>query len=302
MSHVLLTGATGLLGSYILPALRAAGHNVTITTRSGQIRYPDPGVTAVTLDLENGQGWQQLPSTVDVVIHSAALIPASFTDLAQADRLWQVNGLGTLRLLQWAKEHGACRFIYISSHSVYARPYPYPIPETHATYPAGHATPYALSKLAGELFATSFHRDDFQVCSLRLPTLFGPGMAQGGILSRFIHLATTGQPIHITAHPDSLFDFLYVANAVQAVLAAVTAVCQHTVYNIGSGQGVMLPELATAVWSIYAPKTSPQISVATGDLPVAHAVLDITHAKQDLQYQPVYSLSMALHEMKSTTI
>jgi nucleoside-diphosphate-sugar epimerase len=298
MSRVLLTGASGLLGLAVLSLLRQQGDEVVAAVRQPPAQGQD-GVQYVAFDLSEPESWYHLPPEVDAVIHCGALIPDHFGDLSQADRLWQVNGLGTLQLLTWARNNQIPRFVNCSSYIVYARPLPYPVTEDHATYPAGHATPYAVSKLAGELFATSLNSPGFQVCSLRFPSLYGPGMKAAGVLHRFIGQAAASEVIHLNTHPETQFDFVDTRDAAQAVYKAVTVLPHHTVYNAGSGRGATLREVAEAAWTVFGPGTPIRLTVAADLPPPAHAVLDISRARQDIDYQPACDIRSGLDNLKS---
>lgn len=289
--HVLLTGSTGFLGRVILDKLYEAGYRITITQRVANKLDLPPDTASVTFDLVDSATLARLPEDVDVVIHAAALVPARFDDLTMADALWQTNGLGTLQLALWAKSSGVKRFIYCSSHSIYRRPFLFPISETHPVYPCGSAVPYALSKLAGESFALQLGDDDFTVCSLRFSAIYGAGMPPSGVLPTFIKLARQNAVLSLRAHPKSLFDFVHVRDAAQAAVLAVEQTLHHQVYNVGGEKGITLPQLAEKIWSLFAP-TESTTKIQQGNHPSEpiFAVLDIGRARNDLGYCPQYNL------------
>lgn len=296
MNHVLVTGASGFLGSAVVNRLLADGCKVTALARSPMDRSR-PDLTTELFDLSQSS-FADLPTAVSAVIHCAAAIPARFNDLEDAEKLLQINSLGTLRLLDWARQSGIPRFVNCSSFSVYQRPAPLPIPESHPTYPSGHATYYAVSKLAAETYASSMNSTEFRVCSLRFSSLYGPGMKASGVLPHFIALAIRGESIKIAANPASQFDFLYVDDAARAIVACLTGYPSYTVYNIGAGHGVTLSELAEKCWTAFGLATASLIHWDDTSSSVTHSVLDITRAQIDLGYSPAFDLSSGLHQMK----
>ncbi len=296
MNHVLVTGASGFLGLAVVNRLLADGCKVTALARSPMDRSRQNLMTEL-FDLTQSS-FADLPTKVSAVIHCAAAIPTRFDDLEGAEKLLQINSLGTLRLLDWAKQSGIPRFVNCSSFSIYQRPAPLPIPESHPAYPSGHATYYAVSKLAAETYASSMNSREFIVCSLRFSSLYGPGMKASGVLPNFITLAIRGESIKIATNPASQFDFLYVDDAARAIVACLTEYPSYTVYNIGAGRGVTLPELAENCWAAFGLATAPLIHWDDASSSVSHFVLDIARAQQDLGYSPAIDLSSGLHQMK----
>lgn len=296
MKHVIVTGASGFLGSVVASHLLAQGWKVTALNRS-RLHSNQPGLEAIALDIAQDP-LSVLPTDASAVVHCAAAIPASYADLEGADTLLRVNGLGTLRLLAWAKQHGISRFINCSSHAVYQQPVPLPIPESHPAYPSGHATYYAVSKLAAEIYVSSMNGEGFYVCSLRFSSLYGSGMKASGVLPRFIASASRGEALVIRSDPASLFDFLHVDDAARAISACLTRPLSHTVYNIGAGQGTTLQMLAEKCWAEFGPPEAPLIRWDHPSASPTHSVLDITRAQQNLGYRPLTGLAAGLHQIR----
>lgn len=296
MKHVLVSGASGLLGSATVQYLLAQGWRVT-----GLVRRPQPstvtGLRVIPFDITKDE-LSNLPPDVTAVVHCAAFIPTNFNDPSAAKAMLDVNAWGTLRLLNWAKEVGVTRFVHCSSHSLYKRPVPLPIPEDHPVYPTSHASYYAVSKLAAEVYASSMNTASFVVCSLRFPSLYGADMKQYGVLPQFVSQALLAAPFDINTAPDSQFDFLFVDDAAQAISLCLENSISFTVYNIGSGRGVTLPELARACWQVFGPPTPPIIRYTSLHSETSHTVLDITRACNDIGYAPRYDLLAGLQAMK----
>jgi UDP-glucose 4-epimerase len=299
VKSVLVTGAAGSLGSTVVETLARRGHAVVALDRLPRSASTPVDVKYIPLDLLHQEEWVQLPPGIDAVVHCAAYIPAQYDSVLEANTLWEVNALATLHLLTWARSHGVSQFVYCSSHSVYRQPLPFPVPETHPAYPTGRAMAYALSKLAGEIFVSSMREPGFDCCSLRLATIYGGRMKKSGVLYHFITQACQQQAIVIKSHPDSLYDFLFVQDAAQAIQLCLDERPRELVYNIGSGQGTSLEELARTTWALYAPLHSiPMISVETGSSKPIYSVLDIASAQRDLGYRPVFDIHAGLRAVQ----
>lgn len=293
MMRVLVTGASGFLGGALTRDLRQNNFEVISASRSAQ----GSGFSHIQFDLANEHGWHNLPNEIDAVVHCAAYIPSDFSSIEESEHLWRVNVLGTLRLLKWARTNGARKFIYCSSHSVYRRPLPYPINEDHPAYPS-YAVPYAVSKLAAEIFTTSLRNDVLSACSMRLSSLYGLGMRSSNVVTHFVALAQAGETIEIKPHPKSQLDLLYIEDACQALRLSLSHVLLNSVYNVGAGKGTTLEGLAQACWQIFGTGDQPKI-VCSEAIPQSHSVLDITRARRDLGYQPVVDIRSGLRKMQN---
>lgn len=232
---ILVTGASGLLGSSTARALLAAGHDVTTLQRRASgvagavdIRGSVTDESAVTAAVE-GQ---------DAIVHLAAKVsmaghPADFE---------KVNRGGTQTLVRAAQAAGVARFVHISSPSV-----------AHSGSsivgdPAGPADPvhargdYARTKAAGELAALAADSDDFRVLVLRPHLMWGPGDTQ--LTQRIVDRARAGT-LPILGSGLMLVDTLYSTNAVDAIVAATSVVdrVHGEALVVTNGQPRMIGEL-----------------------------------------------------------
>ena len=118
-----------------------------------------------------------------------------------------------------------------------------------------------------------------------------------GVLHHFVTLAKAAQTIHITGMPNQLLDFLHVSDAVQAIAKALIAPSLGPIYNIGSGTGNTLSDLARAAWLLSNPTSELRLISTPAVKSPAHQVLDIQRARKDLGYEPVVSLASGLRTM-----
>ncbi|MFC7402194.1 NAD-dependent epimerase/dehydratase family protein [Citricoccus sp. GCM10030269] len=212
--RVLVTGASGLLGSGVARRLVEQGDDVvTLQRRPSQVTgahdvrgtVTDPASVAAAL---RGR---------DTVVHLAAKVSVS----GPADEYERVNVDGTRLLVDAARQSGVERFVHISSPSV-----------AHAGSSivgagAGPADPvharghYARTKAAGELLALSADAADFRVLVLRPHLMWGPGDTQ--LTERIVQRSRAGR-MPLLGPSAALIDTLYTENAIDAVVAAVEAV------------------------------------------------------------------------------
>lgn len=218
-AHVLVTGASGLLGSSVARRLVEAGHPVTTLQRrpsgvegardvQGSVTDPDSVADALA-----GDG--DLPP-VTAVVHMAAKVSMA-GDPADFDA---VNIEGTRTLLAAAKKAGVTRWVHISSPSVAHAGTALMGDGASPASPALARGDYARTKAAGELLALDADADDFRVLALRPHLMWGPGDTQ--LTERIIDRARAGR-MPVLGDGGALVDMLYVDNAVDAIVAALPA-------------------------------------------------------------------------------
>ena len=163
MTSILLTGATGLVGSRLLPRLLDAGHDCRALVR-GDAELP-PGATAVRGDLADPDSLPAAVEGIDAVVHLAALFRTE-----DEDAIWRANRDGTRNLIAAVQAHAAgARLIMSSTGNVYDHDAPRPGRESDACSPTAA---YPASKIAAERLL----RDSGLTWAiLRLPFVYGDG-------------------------------------------------------------------------------------------------------------------------------
>ena len=199
---VLLTGALGYCGSHILDHLAAHGHSIAAVIRpDGHIEYQnDPStdetrnVTYVRTDLEALTG---LPRNVKTIVHVAAKrLGPNITSQDFATSNVEV----TRRLINYALQSGAEKFIFLSSISVYGE---IRVSEINDATPINNPNPYGVSKLLCEQMLADC-ADELPSISLRLPGVIGP-RSEHNWLSRVLELLKAGQPVYFN-NPQTPFN------------------------------------------------------------------------------------------------
>jgi nucleoside-diphosphate-sugar epimerase len=184
-----------------------------------------------------------------IVFHLAAFF-ANQNSVDYPERDLLVNGMGTLRMLEYATLVGVDRFVYTSSSSVYGTDPPLPVNESHVSL--NLSTPYQITKLLGEMYGTFYLKHHgLPVSTVRLFNSFGPGEVPGqyrNVIPNFLYWALTGQPIPITGTGEETRDFTYVDDVVDGYLA-----CGHLeeaigqVFNLAGGRQVPIREVAARI-------------------------------------------------------
>lgn len=186
----------------------------------------------------------------DVVFHLAAFF-ANQNSVDHPERDLETNGLGTLRLLQYASLSGVDRFVYASSGcSIYGSDAPLPLREEFMSMHL--STPYQVTKMLGELYCNFFYNHyGLKVVKPRFFNSYGPGEVPGqyrNVIPNFIFWAMNGQPLPITGSGEETRDFTYVEDIVDGLLRAgymESAVGQE--FNLASGSETRIIDLATMI-------------------------------------------------------
>jgi UDP-glucose 4-epimerase len=245
----LVTGGGGFLGSHLVDRLVAEGHDVRVLDVRTMPATTAPGVEWMEGDFSHHEVASAAIEGRDVVFHLASTtIPKTAVDDPVFDV--QTNVAGSIGLLQAAVRHGAHRVIYLSSGgTVYGVPRATPISEDHPTDPVNA---YGIGKLAVEKYINMYHHlNGLSYCVLRLANPFGPRQrpeAAQGVVTTFITRMIRGEELHIWGDGSVVRDFLYVADAVDAIVRAATA--DHCgVLNVGGGAGLSVNEVIERIES-----------------------------------------------------
>ncbi len=238
-ARALVTGASGFLGRALVRALLAAGENVVATGRRTCPFAPHPRLIWRRADLvDPAAPLAEFLRGVDTIYHlSWSTVPAD-SNLAPSEDA-RVNVVGSLRLLESIERGISRRFVFASSGgTVYGRLVKTPAPEEHPLRPL---SAYGVSKLSVEAYLDLFASFGIiRPVSLRIGNLFGPGQETGrlfGVVSHFSKQALAGAPIRMFGDGAVVRDYVYIGDAVEALLRAGHTESSSAALNIGSGEG-----------------------------------------------------------------
>lgn len=295
MALYLVTGVAGFIGSNLAHELLRRGERVigfdnfetgkreNIEGLSGNIEFQE-------LDLLDTAGVNAICRGVDYVLHEAAIpsVPRSVKDPVSSHN---TNITGTLNLLMAACDAGVKRVVYAGSSSAYGDTPTLPKREDMLPRPL---SPYAVQKLAGELYLSSFSRVyGLETVSLRYFNIFGPrqdpASQYSGVLAKFITQMLTGDTCTIFGDGEQSRDFTYVDNAVSANLLACSAPAEKVngrVFNVGTGSRFSLNETFQILEGITGYSGRPRYADAReGD--VRHSLADISRTHEAIGYEPL---------------
>jgi nucleoside-diphosphate-sugar epimerase len=294
MALHLITGVAGFIGSSIARALLERGEQVrgvdnfatgkreNIAEVLGQIDFRQA-------DLLDAVAMQEACKGVECVFHQAAIpsVPKSVLDPAGSNR---ANVDGTVNVLIAARDAHVKRVLYAASSSAYGDTPTLPKQED---MPPNPISPYAVAKLAGEYYMTSFYRCyGLETVSLRYFNVFGPrqdpSSPYSGVLAKFITQMLRGEQPTVFGDGSQSRDFTHIDNAVEGNLRAAAAPATKVagrMFNVATGTRVELNQTFEVLKKLtgysgnlkYAPERE-------GD--IKHSLADISRAEKEFGYKP----------------
>ncbi len=303
MHRCLVTGGAGFIGSHLVEALLVEGHQVRVLDdfSTGQVANLAASRDRIDMVVGSVADAAAVAGAVwgcDVVFHLAAL-PSVVQSVADPLRSHDLCATGTLRVLEAARRLGVGRVVYAASSSAYGNE---GRPVQREDDPAAPLSPYGVAKLAGELYCRCFTQVyGLETVSLRFFNVFGPRQdarsPYSGVIALFAAAMSQGRPPTVFGDGLQTRDFVYVADAVQALQKAAQApAAAGHVYNIGTGQSTTILDLVRHLQQLLGQQVVPvHAPERPGDVRVSLA--DIARARRDLGYEPAISLAEGLREM-----
>jgi UDP-glucose 4-epimerase len=283
---LLVTGGAGFIGSHVVEAALAAGHEVLVLDdlSTGKPTNVPSAARFEQLDLRDAPAVRDavLAFRPDAVSHQAA--QASVAVSVRDPRLdVGVNVIGSLNLLEACAEAKVARLVFASTGGAIYGEVAEPVRASEDMVPRPQS-PYAISKLAVEQLLEVFrlHRGlDYGV--LRYANVYGPRQdphGEAGVVAIFMQALLESRPLQINARKalgdgGCLRDYVYVDDVVRANLAAVRGELSDRVLNVGTGVAANTEQLASAIFQAAGRRS--ELTMAgprAGD--VERSVLDVT--------------------------
>ena len=284
-----VTGGAGFIGSHLVDALLALGHEVTVldnfsTGRAENLAHVKSKIQLHECDISTAGPWMQLIQKGDWVFHLAALADI-VPSIHQPGPYFRANVDGSFNLLQACTAAGVARFVYASSSSCYGIPDSYPTPESADIRPQ---YPYALTKRMGEELVMHWAQVyKLPAVSTRFFNVYGTRSrtsgTYGAVLGVFLAQKIGGKPFTVVGDGHQTRDFTYVTDIASALIAVAKSDKVGKIYNVGSGKSVSVNRLVELLGGekIHIPKRpgEPDCTFA-----------DISAISQDLAWSPRVSI------------
>jgi len=291
--NVLVTGGAGFIGSHIVRGVLEQGHHVRVLDNlcEGSLSNLAEVLSDLELlegDLRDGDFVRKALREVEAVYHLAALasVPRS---MAEPLLFHEVNSTGTLLLFHEAAKAGVRRVVFSSSSSVYGDT---EVEKNVETLPPRPLSPYAATKLEGEIYGQVFTRAlGLEVVALRYFNVYGPRQSVTSqyavVIPIFISRARQDQSLTVYGDGEQTRDFVYVEDVVRANLLAMEAEgAAAEAFNISGDQRVSLNQLIGVLRALMPERELKVEYTAPRAGDVKHSRADITKAREVLGFGP----------------
>lgn len=307
MQRILVTGATGQIGSELTPALRAR-YGAENVVAAGHRAAPDPALAEagpfLFLDVRDRAALEQAIEThrIDTIYHLAALLSAVAE--ANPQRAWEINMGGLMNVLEVARLRG-CAVFFPSSIAAFGPDDPRQ--ETPQRTSQRPRTIYGVTKVAGELLCDYFHqRYGVDSRGVRFPGLIShvakPGGGTTDYAVEIFYAASQGRPFACPLRPETRLPMLYMADAIRAAMELMEAAPERLVnrnaYNLAA-MSFTPAEIAAAITEVV-----PAFTMTYAVEPLRQAIaegwpesLDDSAARQEWGWRPAYDLPAMVREM-----
>ncbi|NYI08127.1 GDP-mannose 4,6-dehydratase [Allostreptomyces psammosilenae] len=308
-STVAVTGAEGFIGSHLVEALVARGHRVRAMVQYNSLAshgwldtLPADVLDAVEVqlgDVRDPACCQELLHRAGTVYHLAALIAIPYSYRAPRSYV-ETNVLGTVNVLDAARQHGVERVVHTSTSETYGTARTVPISEDH---PTQAQSPYAASKAAADRIAESYHHSfGLPVVTLRPFNTYGPRQSTRAVIPTVIAQLAAGAEEIVLGDLRPTRDFTHVTDTARAFVAVGTAPAERVVgqvLNAGSGVEVSVGELVTRIGDVMGRqpvvRQDPERLRPDGS-EVMRLLCDSRRLRAATGWSPLYDLESGLKE------
>jgi UDP-glucose 4-epimerase len=303
MARVLVTGASGFIGTALVDALARRGDAVAALDLRSSPRLDALVERHANLAFLQGDvcEWPQLAQAIkahrpDAVIHLAAIVGV-INSLASPLATMRVNVEGSLNVMEAMRLLEVPRLINLSTEEVYG---PFTAPRIDESHPCRPRQPYGISKYAVEQLGRDFARNHgMEVVHLRTCWVYGPGLPRPRVPKILIDAAVAGRRLHLAAGGDFRVDHVYIDDLVDGILKALDKP-EHAfdVYHIATGEAPSLLEIVAILKEL---EPAADLAVGPGEYAFADGVeavrkgaLDIARARAELGYTPRHPIRAGL--------
>jgi len=300
MKHVIITGATGFIGTNLTRRLLNEGHEIHLLVRPGyspwRIQAIRGDVHLHEIELQDIESLGGIVRRIrpDWVFHLAASGAYSWqTDLAH---MVQTNIVGTINLVEACLQAGFETFINTGSSSEYGFKRTAPT-ETEWLEPNSH---YAVTKASASLFCRyTAQSRNVRLYTLRLYSVYGPYEEPKRLMPTLIRLGLKGK-LPPLVNPETARDYIYVDDVVDAYLLAATRSVQElgAVYNIGSGVQTSLREVVHVARQVLGIVVEPEWGTMSQRIWDTNTwVADIQKSSDELGWHPQFTFQQGFRKM-----
>lgn len=284
----------GFIGQHITQELIKEGADILLLGRGKKPSSLDgnKNLKFMVCDVRDFKSLKKALEGIDFIIYTVAWGYNYCRE--NIDECFEVNIKGFFNFLKVVEETKPRKIIFSSSSLVYGKPGSFSIGEKHALNGVNF---YTLSKIFSEFALKTFgERYGLNWDVLRYSNVYGPGQKEEGkdlsVVTKYFSNARVGKAITIHGDGSQKKDFVYVTDVARANILALKSSLSNEIYNVGTGAGTSLKDLATKISIICGAKSAFIFEPGVGNND--STVLNISKARVGLNYKPLVSLDEGL--------
>jgi len=291
MKTSLVTGGCGFIGSHIIDELIRRNHKVIViddlSAKENEEFYFNDEAQYYKHDITK-ESSSTLFKGVSNVFHLAARSRIQPT-IDSPGQCFEVNTVGTQRVLEWSRLNGVKNFVYSSTSSLYGHQNQIPF---NPNMPTDCLNPYSMSKWMGEQICKLYSQlYNFNSTTLRYFNVYGPREPIKGqyapVVGLFKRQSAEGKSMTIVGDGEQRRDFTYIDDIVEANMKAIAVdpfnIKGNKIYNVGTGKNYSIKEVAEMIGG-------PIKKIDSRPAEVSETLADITETTKDLSWSPRFSL------------
>lgn len=293
MKTSVVTGGCGFIGSHIVDRLLKEGHNVRViddlSAPQNEKFYFNDSAEYFKLDISQDD-CVEVFKDADFVFHLAARSRIQPT-IDSPGSCFEVNTVGTQRVLEWSRMNSVKRFVYSSTSSLYGHQNPTPF---QPNMPSDCLNPYSMSKWMGEQICKLYSQVyGAKTTVLRYFNVYGPREPIKGryapVIGLFKRQSKQGLPMTVVGDGEQRRDFTHVDDVVEANILCLNLNEKntHDIYNIGTGKNFSINQVADMIGK-------EKINISERPAEVRETLADITLSERDLGWKPKVELEKVI--------
>jgi UDP-glucose 4-epimerase len=272
---ILVTGATGFIGSRFLKYMNSQGHSIYGISSH---KSTNKNIYNVPMSNLSKLNYFFKKNKFDIVIHLASHI-----DETNPFTMFEDNCRNTINILECCKSNNIKKLVYASSHAVYGVSRNPPIEEKNTLNPI---TNYALSKLISENICKMYHYSyGLQIIILRITSVYGIGQPPERLIPTLIDDGLNKQKItlHKYSNGFQIMDLIHVDDVCRAISLAISAKAKFGIFNIATGKLITVKRISKLLSKIIVIKSvhTKKITKKTN-----HFLYDVSAAYKYLKFRP----------------
>ncbi len=312
MKNILIFGATGLIGTYLIDYLRG-NYNLFAVKNKTDFYHKYDDVNYIQCSITEKESFKNLPKNIDTVVMLAGLLPAGMKGY-YPENYFHVNTIGALNVLEYCRLNNVKQIIYTQTHSDVKKLWGTGTIDPYATYSIDYNndhTVYVISKNASVELIKHYHEAyGLKYAIFRCPNIYAwhpdtyyylNGKKTVIAYRLFIQNAINSMPIEIYGNGREKRDVVYVKDLTQMIDKAISKEIKQGIYNVSNGVAISIEEQVKATIKVFSPINNPSKIIYRPDKVIENLNYhyDISNAVQDLDYKPKFFIEEMLIDMKN---